>query len=145
MLLSLTPLVFHTMPRERVLIAVKTYLTLSRKYGETVCIAGVRADGSSIRIYPVPFRRLEGAEQYRKVDWIEADFAKSRTDSRPETHHPKDCARFQILWTPKIQAICGLHAQGSGQFDDRRKYQRQRLGNSRSAEAKPRRDNSCTG
>src|SRR5262245_6318973 len=31
------------MPKDRVLITVKTYPTLSRKYGETVCTAGVRA------------------------------------------------------------------------------------------------------
>ena len=54
------------MARERVLITVKTYPTLSRKYGETVCTAGVRADGSWMRIYPVPFRRLEEEEQYKK-------------------------------------------------------------------------------
>ena len=78
------------MPRERVLITVKTYPTLSRKYGETVCTAGVRPDGTWMRIYPVPFRRLEDAEQYRKYDWIEADFAMSRSDPRPETYHPQD-------------------------------------------------------
>lgn len=53
------------MSKERVLVTVKTYPTLSRKYGETVCTAGVRADGSWVRIYPVPFRRLDQKEQYR--------------------------------------------------------------------------------
>lgn len=71
------------MARERVLITVKTYPTLSRKYGETVCTAGVREDGSWVRIYPVPFRRLEEAEQYRKFDWLECDLIKSRSDPRP--------------------------------------------------------------
>src|SRR5438552_18797925 len=33
------------MAAERILITVKTYPTLSRKYGETVCTAGVREDG----------------------------------------------------------------------------------------------------
>jgi hypothetical protein len=75
---------------ERILITVKTYPTLSRKYGETVCTAGVREDGSWVRIYPVPFRRLEEAEQYRKFDWLECDLIKSRTDPRPETRHPAD-------------------------------------------------------
>ena len=75
------------MARERVLITVKTYPTLSRKYGETVCTAGVRADGSWMRIYPVPFRRLEDEEQYKKFDWIETDFVRGRSgDPRPETH-----------------------------------------------------------
>jgi len=78
------------MARERVLVTVKTYPTLSRKYGETVCTAGVREDGSWMRIYPVPFRRLDQKEQYRKFDWLDCDFIKSKTDPRPETRHPAD-------------------------------------------------------
>src|SRR6266446_2243736 len=78
------------MAKERVLITVKTYPTLSRKYGETVCTAGMRPDGSWVRIYPVPFRRLDEREQYRKFDWIEADLIKSKSDSRLETRHPAD-------------------------------------------------------
>ncbi len=34
------------MEKQRVFITVKTYPTLSRKYGETVCTAGVREDGT---------------------------------------------------------------------------------------------------
>lgn len=82
------------MAAQRVLIAVKTYPTLSRKYGETVCTAAVREDGSWMRIYPVPFRRLDEAEQYRKFDWIEADFIPSKSDPRPETHHPADLTKL---------------------------------------------------
>lgn len=82
------------MARERVLIAVKTYPTLSQKYGETVCTAGVREDGTWMRIYPVPFRRLEEVEQYKKFDWIEADFVRGRSDPRPETHHPTDLSKM---------------------------------------------------
>ncbi len=78
------------MAKERILITVKTYPTLSRKYGETVCTAGVREDGSWVRVYPVPFRRLEETEQYRKFDWLECDLIKSPTDPRPETRHPAD-------------------------------------------------------
>ena len=78
------------MAKERVLITVKTYPTLSRKHGETVCTAGIRPDGSWVRIYPVPFRRLEQEEQYKKFDWIEAELIKSRSDPRPETRHPAD-------------------------------------------------------
>lgn len=78
------------MQRERVLITVKTYPTLSRKYGETVCTAGLRPDGSWIRIYPVPFRRLEEEEQYSKYDWIECEFNRNEADPRPESHCPVD-------------------------------------------------------
>jgi hypothetical protein len=78
------------MPRERVLIAVKTYPTLSRKYGELVCTAGLRPDGSWVRLYPIPFRLLEYHERYAKFDWIETTLVKSSSDSRPETFHPVD-------------------------------------------------------
>ncbi len=78
------------MSKERVLITVKTYPTLSRKYGETVCTAGVRADGSWVRIYPVPFRRLNETEQYSKYDWVDCKLVKSKTDPRPETRNPAD-------------------------------------------------------
>lgn len=77
-------------PRDRILITVKTYPTLSRKYGETVCTAGLREDGSWVRIYPVPFRRLDQAEQYRKYDWIECQLLRNRSDPRPETFRPLD-------------------------------------------------------
>jgi len=78
------------MSKDRVLITVKTYPTLSRKYGETVCTAGVREDGSWVRIYPVPFRRLDEVEQYRKFDWITCTLIQSRSDPRPETRHAAD-------------------------------------------------------
>lgn len=85
------------MGRERLLITVKTYPTLSRKYGETVCTAAVRPDGSWVRIYPVPFRRLEDPEQYRKFDWVECDLVRSHTDPRPETFHPVDVSQLHAV------------------------------------------------
>jgi len=82
------------MSKERVLITVKTYPTLSRKYGETVCTAGLREDGSWVRIYPVPFRRLDEAERYRKFDWIDCQLIRNRSDPRPETFRPFDEAEM---------------------------------------------------
>lgn len=83
------------MARERVLITVKTYPTLSRSYGETVCTAGVREDGSWVRIYPVPFRRLGQEERYRKFDWIECDLYRNTSDPRPESFRPADLNDFR--------------------------------------------------
>ena len=78
------------MEKQRVLITVKTYPTLSRKYGETVCTAGVRTDGTWVRMYPVPFRRLDEKEQYSKFDWVECQLARNTIDVRPETYRPVD-------------------------------------------------------
>lgn len=63
------------MPTTRVLIAVKTYPTLSEKYDELVCTAGFLEDGTWIRIYPIPFRKLSYDKRYSKWQWIELDLA----------------------------------------------------------------------
>ena len=78
------------MKKQRFLVTVKTYPTLSRKYGETVCTAGVREDGSWVGIYPVPFRRLDESEKYKKYDWIECRLEQRITDPRPESYLPVD-------------------------------------------------------
>ena len=62
----------------KVLIAVKTYPTISGKYDELVCTAGFLEDGSWIRIYPIAFRKKAYDEQYKKYDWIEIDLVKIR-------------------------------------------------------------------
>ena len=74
----------------RILIAVKTYPTLSQTYDELVCTAGFREDGSWIRIYPVPFRKLDYKNQYHKWQWIEIDVIKNIKDFRPESFRPVD-------------------------------------------------------
>lgn len=45
---------------KKVLITVKSYPSPSRRYGETVCVAGVDLDsGRWVRLYPIPFRDLD--------------------------------------------------------------------------------------
>ena len=72
----------------KVLIAVKTYPTLSTKYDELVCTAGFREDGTWVRIYPLPFRKKTYDQQYKKYDWIELDLVKNTSDFRPESYRP---------------------------------------------------------
>ena len=76
------------MPKTKVLITVKTYPSISRKYDETVCTAGFLEDGTWIRIYPIPFRKKEFDEQYKKYDWIEIDLVKRTNDFRKESYQP---------------------------------------------------------
>lgn len=85
------------MAKERILITVKTYPTLSRKYGETVCTAGLRNDGSWVRLYPVPFRRLDDEDQYSKFDCIELELIKARSDHRPESYRPANIADIKVV------------------------------------------------
>jgi hypothetical protein len=99
------------MPRERILIVVKTYPTLSRKYGETVCTAGVREDGTWVRLYPVPFRRLNEKEKYSKFDWVECRIDRNTSDPRPESFRP---AAFEEI-------RCVGHMDTSNEWRERRR------------------------
>lgn len=81
------------MAKEKVLVLVKTYPCLSQKYDELVCTAGIKEDGSWIRIFPVPFRKLDPYSQYDKYDWIEVDLEKNTKDFRPESYRPVDLAK----------------------------------------------------
>lgn len=101
------------MAKERVLITVKTYPTLSRKYGETVCTAGVRENGSWVRIYPVPFRRLSEPQQYSKYDWVECELVRNPSDPRPETFRPRDLSELD-------QRVGHMDTGADRQWRDRR-------------------------
>lgn len=72
--------------KEKILITVKTYPTLSKTYAELVCTAGVNEAGEWRRLYPVQFRQLHEEQQYRKFQWVEADISKSTRDVRPESY-----------------------------------------------------------
>ncbi len=74
------------MAKTKVFITVKTYPNISSKYDELVCTAGFKEDGSMIRIYPIPFRKLDYNKQYVKYQWIELDLIKNESDFRPESY-----------------------------------------------------------
>ncbi len=78
------------MPRERVLITVKTYPTLSQSHVELVCTAGFREDGSWVRIYPVPFRLMDRDQRFAKWTWVQLPLVRRIKDKRPESHSPAD-------------------------------------------------------
>ncbi|MCY4357962.1 MAG: hypothetical protein OXD01_10645 [Gammaproteobacteria bacterium] len=75
------------MAKERILITVKTYPTISRIYTELVCTAGIREDGSWVHIYPVPFRAL--FDKYVKFQWVEMDLIRRTQDRRHKSHQLK--------------------------------------------------------
>ena len=74
----------------KVFITVKTYPTLSKKYDELVCTAGFFEDGSWVRLYPLPFRKLDDEKQYRKYQWLELQLERNFSDPRPETYKVVD-------------------------------------------------------
>jgi len=83
------------MPREKILLTVTTYPLPSKSYDELVCTAGIREDGTWVRIYPMPLSFLNGLKstgkvKSRKYTWIELDLNKRSDDFRPESHSPAD-------------------------------------------------------
>jgi hypothetical protein len=82
---------------------VKAYPALSKTYGEVSCIAGVRMAGPGapewIRLYPVPFRALDDAQQFRKYQPMRVRVATHRGDRRRETRRP-DRDSIELLGDP---------------------------------------------
>ncbi|WP_409048101.1 hypothetical protein AB2L57_03685 [Microbacterium sp. HA-8] len=75
----------------RVLITVKASPQPSAKYGDTVCVAGIRVDGGRaewIRLYPLAFRWMGVEQQFKKFDLIDVEVRRETKDSRPESYRP---------------------------------------------------------
>lgn len=70
----------------RIFIYGMTYPELSSKHIETVCTAGVRETGEPVRLYPIAHRYLDGASEFHKYQWIEAEIEKNLQDTRPESY-----------------------------------------------------------
>jgi hypothetical protein len=74
-----------------VLITVKTTPMPSTKYGDTVCVAGLRLDRGApewVRLYPIAFRWLDAESQFKKYDVIDVEIRRRDADSRPESYSP---------------------------------------------------------
>ncbi|NOX08066.1 MAG: hypothetical protein GXP22_01015 [Gammaproteobacteria bacterium] len=84
----------------KVFITVKTYPTLSKKYAELVCTAGILDDGSWVRIYPLPFRKLDYEKRYKKYQWMELPLIKNESDPRPESYRVIDIDQVKIVGDP---------------------------------------------
>jgi hypothetical protein len=65
----------------RFVVTAKTHPLPSLKYRETVCTAGVTADGEWVRLYPVAFRYWEPDQQFRLYDRVEV-LARKRPPGR---------------------------------------------------------------
>lgn len=82
--------------KKRIYIVVKTYPTISDKYSELVCTAGVLEDGSWIRLYPIPFRKLDIDQKYKKYSWIQVEVERNTQDFRPETYRPVNLSKIIV-------------------------------------------------
>jgi hypothetical protein len=81
----LLPVMSVTLQSCRAVILVKAMPNPSQKYGETVCCAGVTAEGRWKRLYPVRFRLLES--KFNRWDWVSFKYRKPTGDDRAESCH----------------------------------------------------------
>lgn len=71
---------------KEVLVTVKAYPNPSKKYGETVCVAGIDLKNKNwIRLYPIPYRDLDDDKKFKKYNVIEIKATKALQDKRPES------------------------------------------------------------
>lgn len=71
----------------RVTILVKALPQPSKRYGETVCCAGIAADGRWKRLYPIRFRHLSGNSSFKRWDRVEFRYSVPSKDKREESCH----------------------------------------------------------
>jgi len=75
----------------RLLVTVKAYPSVSTKYNELVCCAGITEDRQWVRLYPVPYRDLPNHTQFQKYDIVEVtcERREAHKDNRPESWRPR--------------------------------------------------------
>lgn len=78
------------METRKILIATKTYPSISTKYQETVCTAGILLSEEEnplqwIRIYPIRYRYLDFDKRYPRWAIVSAKIKKNDQDYRPES------------------------------------------------------------
>jgi hypothetical protein len=71
----------------RAVVLIKALPQPSKTYGETVCCAGVTADGQWKRLFPVRFRHLRGEASFSRWDWVSFSYRPPTRDARMESCH----------------------------------------------------------
>jgi hypothetical protein len=130
----------------RILPVVKAYPVLDQvSFSEAVCVAGITADPPYrwVRLFPLDFRGLALAQQFKKYAFIELDAAKSRKDSRPESHAPVlDTVRLSGehlgtdngTWRQRLPYFDGVMDDSMCEIQRRQQTERKSLGVFRPAE-----------
>jgi len=80
---------------KRVLITIRTYPNPADRGIEVSCTAGITNEGRWIRLYPVPYRRMDVDKQFAKYQWVDVTVTKAQRDPRPESYTP-DIDSIQI-------------------------------------------------
>jgi hypothetical protein len=122
----------------RLMVAVKAYPSISTKYDELVCCAGVTPDHKWVRLYPVPYRDLPGQKQFQKGDVIEVMVERraAHKDDRPESWCPRlDTMRIvdhvgcrDDNWRRRLEWIEPTLSKGFAELLDKQQSENKSLG-----------------
>lgn len=91
------------MEKERAIILVKAWPQPSKKYGETVCCAGVTPEGSWRRLFPIRFRHLQGDQKFGRWDIVEYRPEIPKNDFRQESRRLHENSIKIIKSMPKAE------------------------------------------
>lgn len=96
-----------TWVKTRVLVTVKAAPQPSKKYGDTVCVAGIRMRDTGpewIRLYPLPFRSMDQLEQFQKYELIDVKVKPASDDFRSESYRPDRSSLEHVQVLPPWKA-----------------------------------------
>ena len=121
---------------EELLILTKTYPNPSSKYRETTCVAAVNHENKLRRLFPVPFRLLDGSQKFNKWEWVKSVLHKASDDHRPESHqlHIDTLKRIgrkvttENAWANRIRVIQGHLVESIEELERRRQASGETLG-----------------
>ena len=112
--------------KERLLVLAKAAPEISRKFEQTVCVAGLTEGGDWRRIYPIPWRVFwnRAETRFKKKTWIEYETESDEpSDHRPESRkidyssiRPLDPADFNEIEKQlgtRLTTIEGIEEQGT--------------------------------
>jgi hypothetical protein len=124
--------------RLRLMVTVKAYPSISTKYNELVCCAGITDDKKWVRLYPVPYRDLPGQKQFEKGDVIEVTVQRREPhqDDRPESWRPvletmKIVDKVPVEngnWEPRLQWIRPTLLKGFAELQEKQASENKSLG-----------------
>lgn len=72
--------------QDKVTVLIKATPNPSKKYGETICCAGIDPLGNWRRLFPINYRKLSGPQQFKRWDIIQYDWVRPSDDRRIESN-----------------------------------------------------------
>lgn len=88
---------------DEAIIVVKAAPQLSSRHGETVCTAGITRGGQWVRLFPIAFRTLEEAQQFKRWDVVSYSWQLPRDDRRGESRRVQHRSLTVVASFPKDQ------------------------------------------